>query len=337
MRGKRLRGVLAGHDQLSPELAPRVLDGGEASLPLVRPVVAPYDEVTERSERRKARRVDQLERAFGPMRVPAGRLDERERQSILDRLLIPALAASHHPEPPPALALAGLVVPVLCVGADQVIEMEHLREERRQRVGCDGERLNRDKLETAVLDQLARLYRDGDLIAAALHRARDDHAADRPALEEQRRAVAEEIRRDERALDRYYQAFENGDLEPAQFKTRLANLEHKRETLAEQEQELTAQIADPAESLDPTALAAVADRLRDTLAKTPPEQAKALLRLLIKELRVNGRSEILPTYRVVAPEVCATTSSVDPTWRCTNHTLVVAQAIDMRYSQNLII
>jgi site-specific DNA recombinase len=29
--------------------------------------------------------------------------------------------------------------------------------------GCDGERLNRDKLEAAVLDQLARLYRDGDL------------------------------------------------------------------------------------------------------------------------------------------------------------------------------
>ena len=51
----------------------------------------------------------------------------------------------------------------------------------------------------------------------------------------------------------------------------------------------------------------MADRLRDTLAAGEPEQTKALLRLLIKELRVNSRSEILPTYRVVAPEVCATT------------------------------
>jgi site-specific DNA recombinase len=178
------------------------------------------------------------------------------------------------------------------------------------RKGCDGERLNRDKLEAAVLDQLAGLYRDGDVIAAALRHAHNEHAADRPALEEQRRTIAEEIRRGERALDRYYQAFENGDLEPAQFKTRLANLEHKLETLAEQEQELTAQLADPADSLDPTALAAVADRLRDTLARTKPEQTKALLRLLIKELRVNGRSEIIPTYRIVTPEVCATTSSV---------------------------
>jgi hypothetical protein len=83
--------------------------------------------------------------------------------------------------------------------------------------------------------------------------------------------------------------------------------------LREQEQALAGQLADPAESFDPQALATVADRLRDTLAAGEPEQTKALLRLLIKELRVNGRSEILPTYRVVTPEVCATPSSVERT------------------------
>jgi site-specific DNA recombinase len=185
----------------------------------------------------------------------------------------------------------------------------------RQKLGskvCDGERLNRDKLEHAVLTQLAGLYRDGDLIAASLQRAYREQTADRPAIEAQQRTVAEEIRRGERALDRYYRAFESGDLEPGQFKTRLADLQAKLETLHEQEQALAAQLADPTESFDPQTLASVADRLRDTLAAGEPEQTKALLRLLIKELRVNGRSEILPTYRVVAPKVCATTSSVEP-------------------------
>ena len=185
----------------------------------------------------------------------------------------------------------------------------------RQKLGskaCDGERLNRDKLEHAVLNQLAGLYRDGNLIAASLQRAYHEQTADRPAIEAQRRTVAEEIRRAERALDRYYQAFETGDLEPGRFKTRLADLQGKLDTLHEQERTLAAQLADPTESYDPQALATVADRLRDTLAAGEPEQTKALLRLLIKELRVNGRSEILPTYRVVAPEVCATTSSVEP-------------------------
>jgi hypothetical protein len=38
-------------------------------------------------------------------------------------------------------------------------------------------------------------------------------------------------------------------------------------------------------------------------SKREPSQTKALLRLLIKELRVNGRSESLPTYRVVTAGV----------------------------------
>jgi hypothetical protein len=41
------------------------------------------------------------------------------------------------------------------------------------------------------------------------------------------------------------------------------------------------------------------------------EQAKALLAILIAELRVNSRSEILPTYRVGVPVVCAPNSSVE--------------------------
>jgi hypothetical protein len=57
-------------------------------------------------------------------------------------------------------------------------------------------------------------------------------------------------------------------------------------------------------------LKAVADQLEHTIAEAGPKQAKALLRLLIKDLRVNGRSEILPTYRIVTPEVCALPSSV---------------------------
>lgn len=48
-----------------------------------------------------------------------------------------------------------------------------------------------------------------------------------------------------------------------------------------------------------------------------PEQAKALLRILIAELRVNGRHDIQPTYRVITPNrthtagVCATSGKVE--------------------------
>src|SRR6266700_6802420 len=57
----------------------------------------------------------------------------------------------------------------------------------------------------------------------------------------------------------------------------------------------------------------VADNLETTIAAADPRQAKAVLRLLIKELRVNARSEILPTYRVVTDAGCALPGSVGRT------------------------
>jgi hypothetical protein len=39
----------------------------------------------------------------------------------------------------------------------------------------------------------------------------------------------------------------------------------------------------------------VADQLRDALAEGEPEQTEALLRSLIKQIRINSKREILPT------------------------------------------
>lgn len=51
---------------------------------------------------------------------------------------------------------------------------------------------------------------------------------------------------------------------------------------------------------DTAALAGLADQLDEILATERPEQAKELLRLLIKEIRVHSRRRIVPTYRVPA-------------------------------------
>jgi hypothetical protein len=63
----------------------------------------------------------------------------------------------------------------------------------------------------------------------------------------------------------------------------------------------------------PTAadLAAVAERLESVLAQGEPVQTKALLRILIAELRVNSKTCIQPTYRIVTPGVCATSGKVE--------------------------
>ena len=60
-------------------------------------------------------------------------------------------------------------------------------------------------------------------------------------------------------------------------------------------------------------LATIADVIEAVLAEGDPHKAKGLLRLKIEELRVNGREEILPTYRLPTPAVCAMSEKVEPT------------------------
>ena len=180
--------------------------------------------------------------------------------------------------------------------------------------GCDGERIPRDKLEAAVVAQLAALYRNGEVIHEAIEASAAQRHIDAAALEEQRRGLAEEIRRAERAIDRYYAAFETGDLDAKRFQTRVSALESRLADLREQDLDLAARVAtEPPTSPNTANLAAIADRLEHVIANGDPKQAKALLRLLVKGLRVNGRSEILPTYRVVNDAVCALPSSVGGT------------------------
>ncbi|MCP9486396.1 MAG: recombinase family protein [Gaiellaceae bacterium MAG52_C11] len=79
---------------------------------------------------------------------------------------------------------------------------------------CRNDRLPRKQLERAVLAQLARVYRDGDLVTDALAKAARDAEQARPELEQRVASIAAEIARAEQALERYYEAFEQGTLSP---------------------------------------------------------------------------------------------------------------------------
>jgi site-specific DNA recombinase len=184
----------------------------------------------------------------------------------------------------------------------------------RQKYGpkaCTGERLPREKLEHAVLHQLASVYRDEQLITDALAKATADAEERRPEFEQRLASISAEIARAGQALERYYEAFEQGKLSPERCEQRLTRLQARLDELRGQEAELSLQAPDEATQA-PTAadLAAVADQLETVIADADPQKAKALLRLLIEELRVNDRREILPTYRLVTRAVCAMSEKV---------------------------
>jgi hypothetical protein len=126
-------------------------------------------------------------------------------------------------------------------------------------------------------------------------------AKERPRVEEQLASTRAEIARVERELERYFEAFEAGDLSAVLCQERVRGHGGRLETLREQEAGLARRVATQAHTPpDTAALADLANHLDEILATESPEQAKELLRLLIKEIRVHNRRRIAPTYRVPA-------------------------------------
>lgn len=166
---------------------------------------------------------------------------------------------------------------------------------------CDGDRLPKERLEAAVLSQLAELYRDGRLIERALADAAKHTERERPQLEDQLASTRAEIRRLETKLERYFEAFEDGQLSAVLCQERVRAHRDRVEALREQEAELTRRLATQAHRpAGGAALAGLAEQLDQILATESPEQAKELLRLLVKEVRVHNRRRIVPTYRIPA-------------------------------------
>ena len=185
----------------------------------------------------------------------------------------------------------------------------------RQKYGpkaCDGERLPREKIEHAVIHQLASLYRDEHVISDVLARANADAEKQRPEFEQRLASIGAEISRAEHALDRYYDAFEQGKLSAERCEERLTHLQARLDELRAQEAELSIQAPHEAtHAATPADLAEIADILETVCAEGDPRKTKALLNLLIDDLRVNSRAEILPTYRLITPEVCAMSEKVE--------------------------
>lgn len=107
----------------------------------------------------------------------------------------------------------------------------------------NGERLPKDRLEAAVLSQLAKLYRDGRLIERALADAAMHTAKERPRVEEQLASAHAEIARVEGKLERYFEAFEDGELSAALCQERVRGHRERLETLCAQKADLARTLA----------------------------------------------------------------------------------------------
>jgi site-specific DNA recombinase len=172
--------------------------------------------------------------------------------------------------------------------------------QRRGPTACDQARLPKDDLEAAILAQMGEVYGDTSLIAAALEDARAAAHTAVAEAEGTRIALATQATDVRRRIDRYFAAFESGELSPSLAQGRIAELQGR---IAELDTQLAA--ATPAVRPAPGAPVNAAivswtlsQALGTILRNAPPARTKALLRLLVEEIRVISPADIRPTYRV---------------------------------------
>ncbi len=171
---------------------------------------------------------------------------------------------------------------------------------RYGRSHCDQARIPKDELEQAILAQMGEVYRDTPLLAAAIAEAGQKLGLEREERSQQRAARVAERADVERRMDRYFAAFEAGTLTPEVCRERVAQL---RDRLAAIDEALVLLSADePEEARPPVEMKLLTAFLNEALGlvlqQLPTPRAKAILALLIEEIRIASPSDIRPVYRI---------------------------------------
>lgn len=125
----------------------------------------------------------------------------------------------------------------------------------------------------------------------------DRHTQD----QEQLAQIDTEIRRNEKAIERYLLAFEAGTLQATVCNERMRALTEAVTSLRTHRQELVAQLENSHRSGGTEWLGGLDLRrlLEEAMAdKADRPVVKALLGILVEEVRVEGRQSIYPTFRI---------------------------------------
>ena len=173
---------------------------------------------------------------------------------------------------------------------------------KQGRAACDQARLPKDEMEAAILAQMTEVYADTGLVGAALDDAASAAQAAQAEAEQAREGLKREATELRRKIARYFAAFEAGELDARQCQTRITELQAQLAAIEARAAATPAASPPPAGGPIEAALVswALSQALGSVLHQGPQARTKALLRLLIGEIRVVSPADIRPTYRVPA-------------------------------------
>jgi site-specific DNA recombinase len=167
---------------------------------------------------------------------------------------------------------------------------------------CDAHRINADALDEAIFDALTGFYRHHhDLIEQAVAEATAWHTAGIDDRRAELTTVEKELTRASTAIDRYLQAFEDGDLDPTTVKHRMKTLSDKITQLTDRRDELTDLLSEAPTVPPAIVLDELTDHIADIIRTGSPAQRKSLIEALVAEVKITGPHIIIPVFRIPQP------------------------------------
>ncbi len=163
---------------------------------------------------------------------------------------------------------------------------------------CDQDRLRAKELEDRVVESLLDTLARRELLEDALERWGEIVERSRPRRERELAGVEARIRKAQGALDRYFQAFEQGRLREEvctrrieELSAELTSLDARRSDLAEEVSESPPAVPSSAELVE------LREDIERALRDGALPERKAVMQAVVAEIRVRDRSHIQPVPR----------------------------------------
>jgi site-specific DNA recombinase len=163
---------------------------------------------------------------------------------------------------------------------------------------CNAERLPADELDDAILKALHAAYGQTDLMEKAIKQSWEHQQADQGRRVGELHAVDSEITKAEHAVDRYLTAFENGTLTETDCGTRIRRHSARIAELRQHRITLSEDLDERPHMPTNDELNWLRTQLEAALHDGPNPARKALIATLVAEIRVEGRDQIRPTFRI---------------------------------------
>ncbi|MBI5788736.1 MAG: recombinase family protein [Candidatus Schekmanbacteria bacterium] len=182
----------------------------------------------------------------------------------------------------------------------------------RQQYGkgqCDQDYIRADHLENAILEQIRNIVRDKEIFAEIIKRANEKLSQERPSYQATLKTLDSKIAKVKKALEKYFKAFESGELKAQLCGNRLEDLDQELRQLMDERKEVAGKADEVTiRGVEGKQVELFLNHFEDIIKNAPFSQRKHFIKMLVPRIVVYTKEEIEVFFRAPLSLVRVTSS-----------------------------